>query len=38
MHLENVNEDPIVIVNGFRVCWIVAPEHIVRMLASAGSF
>jgi len=47
LYVENVNEDPIVIVNGltknwrcpgFRVCWIVAPERIVRMLASAGSF
>ena len=47
LYVENVNEDPIIIVNGltknwrcpgFRVCWIVAPERIVRMLASAGSF
>jgi aspartate/methionine/tyrosine aminotransferase len=46
-YVDNVNEDPVVIINGltknwrcpgFRVCWIVAPERVVRMLASAGSF
>ena len=45
--IEDVNKDPVVIVNGltknwrcpgFRVCWIVAPERIIRMLTSAGSF
>lgn len=46
-YVEDVNEDPVIIVNGltknwrcpgFRVCWIVAPKTIVDMLASAGSF
>ncbi|EJK61782.1 hypothetical protein THAOC_17672 [Thalassiosira oceanica] len=45
--VEDVNEDPVVIVNGltknwrcpgFRVCWIVAPKSICEMLSSAGSF
>jgi aspartate/methionine/tyrosine aminotransferase len=45
--IEDVNKDPILIVNGltknwrcpgFRVCWIVAPKAIVEMLGSAGSF
>lgn len=45
--IEDVNEDPVVIVNGltknwrcpgFRVCWLVAPKPIVEMLGSAGSF
>jgi aspartate/methionine/tyrosine aminotransferase len=47
LYVEDVNRDPILIVNGltknwrcpgFRICWIVAPERIVRMLSSAGSF
>ena len=46
-YVEDVNIDPIIIVNGltknwrcpgFRLCWIVAPAPIVEMLASAGSF
>mmetsp|Transcript_7711 Transcript_7711/g.10213 ORF Transcript_7711/g.10213 Transcript_7711/m.10213 type:complete len:333 (-) Transcript_7711:78-1076(-) len=46
-YVDDVNSDPIVIINGltknwrcpgFRVCWIVAPEPIVEMLAAAGSF
>jgi len=45
--IEDVNADPVVIVNGltknwrcpgFRVCWLVAPKPIVEMLGSAGSF
>jgi aspartate/methionine/tyrosine aminotransferase len=47
VYIEDVNEDPIVIINGltknwrcpgFRVCWIVAPKDIVEMLGSAGSY
>lgn len=46
-YVENVNEDPIIIVNGltknwrlpgFRICWIVGPKRICDMLSSAGSF
>lgn len=46
-YVEDVNKDPILIVNGltknwrcpgFRVCWIVAPAPIVEMLGSAGSY
>lgn len=46
-YIDDVNEDPILIVNGltknwrcpgFRVCWIVAPKEIVSMLGSAGSY
>lgn len=46
-YIEDVNADPIIIVNGltknwrcpgFRVCWIVAPAPIVSMLSNAGSF
>jgi len=46
-YVENVDSDPILIVNGFtknwrcpgyRLCWIVAPKKIVQMLSSAGSF
>jgi aspartate/methionine/tyrosine aminotransferase len=46
-YIEDVNSDPILIVNGltknwrcpgFRVCWIVAPKHIINMVGSAGSF
>jgi len=46
-YVEDVNVDPIIIVNGltknwrcpgFRLCWIVAPAPIVEMLSSAGSF
>jgi aspartate/methionine/tyrosine aminotransferase len=45
--IQDVNTDPILIVNGltknwrvpgFRVCWIVAPKEIVSMLGSAGSY
>jgi len=46
-YINDVNKDPILIVNGltknwrcpgFRVCWIVAPKAIVSMLGSAGSY
>jgi len=46
-YIDDVNEDPILIVNGltknwrcpgFRICWIVAPKAIVSMLGSAGSY
>jgi len=46
-YVEDVDEDPVIIVNGltknwrcpgFRVCWIVAPKNICEMLSSAGSF
>jgi aspartate/methionine/tyrosine aminotransferase len=46
-YIEDVDSDPILIVNGltknwrcpgFRVCWIVAPKAIVEMLGSAGSY
>lgn len=46
-YIQDVNEDPILIVNGltkcwrcpgFRVCWVVAPKEIVKLLASAGSY
>jgi len=46
-YIEDVNKDPILIVNGltknwrcpgFRICWIVAPKAIVEMLGSAGSY
>lgn len=46
-YIDDVNVDPILIVNGltknwrcpgFRICWIVAPAPIVTLLASAGSF
>jgi len=47
VYINDVNVDPVLIVNGltknwrvpgFRVCWIVAPKSIVQMLGSAGSF
>lgn len=46
-YIDNVDRDPIIIVNGltknwrtpgFRVCWIVAPKDIVNRLGSSGSF
>jgi len=46
-YIDDVDKDPILIVNGltknwrcpgFRVCWIVAPKAIVSMLGSAGSY
>ena len=46
-YIDDVNRDPILIVNGltknwrapgFRCCWVVAPAPIVEMLGSAGSF
>lgn len=46
-YIDDVNADPVLIVNGltknwrcagFRVCWIVAPKPIIEMLGSAGSF
>jgi hypothetical protein len=45
--VDDVNVDPIVIVNGFtknfrlpgwRVCWIVGPAHSIEVLSSIGSF
>lgn len=47
LYVDNVDVDPILIVNGltknwrcpgFRICWIVAPKQIVKMLGSAGSY
>eukprot|EP00978_Attheya_sp_CCMP212_P041712 scaffold242659_cov41-Attheya_sp.AAC.1 len=46
-YVQDVNVDPICIINGltknwrcpgFRICWIVAPAAIVEMLGSAGSY
>ncbi|MCC6220992.1 MAG: pyridoxal phosphate-dependent aminotransferase [Deltaproteobacteria bacterium] len=46
-YVEDVNRDPIVIVDGltknwrypgFRVCWTVGPESIIEGVSSAGSF
>lgn len=46
-YIDDVNKDPILIVNGltknwrcpgFRCCWVVAPAPLVEMLGSAGSF
>lgn len=46
-YIDDVNEDPVIIVNGltknwrcpgFRLCWIVGPKQICDMLSSAGSF
>lgn len=46
-YVEDVNEDPIVIVNGltknwrypgWRIAWIVAPENVISSISSAGSF
>ena len=46
-YIEHVDRDPILIVNGltknwrcpgFRVCWIVAPKELVKILGSAGSY
>jgi len=46
-YIEDVNKDPILIVNGltkswrcpgFRICWIVAPAPLVELLGNAGSF
>uniref|UniRef100_A0A7R9VH67 Aminotransferase class I/classII large domain-containing protein n=1 Tax=Pseudictyota dubia TaxID=2749911 RepID=A0A7R9VH67_9STRA len=46
-HVNDVNEDPVLIINGltknwrcpgFRVCWIVAPAPVVSMLNNAGSY
>ncbi|KAL7550146.1 hypothetical protein ACHAWF_013387 [Thalassiosira exigua] len=47
LYIDDVNEDPVIIVNGltknwrvpgFRICWIVGPKRICEMLSSAGSF
>ena len=47
LYVDDVNEDPVIIVNGltknwrcpgFRICWIVGPKQICDMLSSAGSF
>lgn len=46
-YIDDVNKDPIMIVNGltknwrcpgFRLCWVVAPAEIIEKLGSAGSF
>jgi len=46
-YVDDVNEDPIIIINGltknwrlpgFRICWVVGPKKICEMLSSAGSF
>lgn len=46
-YIEDVNKDPIMIVNGltknwrcpgFRCCWVVGPAPIIDMLGSAGSY
>mmetsp|Transcript_13149 Transcript_13149/g.33559 ORF Transcript_13149/g.33559 Transcript_13149/m.33559 type:complete len:469 (-) Transcript_13149:177-1583(-) len=46
-YIEDVNEDPILIVDGltknwrvpgWRICWAVGPEKVVEAMASAGSF
>jgi len=46
-YIDNVNKDPILIVNGLtknwrcpglRLCWVVAPAPIVELLGAAGSF
>ncbi len=46
-HVEDVNKDPIVVLDGltknwrypgWRVCWTLAPEPIIDAVASAGSF
>ena len=45
--IDDVNSDPILIINGltknwrcpgFRICWIVAPAPMVRMIGAAGSY
>lgn len=45
--VEDVNADPVVIVNGltkcwrlpgWRVCWVVGPEAVIQNVAAAGSF
>eukprot|EP00667_Euglena_gracilis_P009394 EG_transcript_9540 len=45
--VENVNEDPIVIVNGltkcwrlpgWRICWVVGPEAVIEGVMAAGSY
>jgi aspartate/methionine/tyrosine aminotransferase len=47
VYVEDVNDDPILIVDGltknwrvpgWRVCWSVGPEKIIEAMASAGSF
>lgn len=46
-YVNDVNKDPILIINGltknwrcpgFRVCWIVAPKTIIQLLGSSGSY
>jgi aspartate/methionine/tyrosine aminotransferase len=46
-YVEDVNRDPVLIVNGltknwrcpgFRICWIVGPAPIVKLLGAAGSY
>ncbi|GMI53626.1 hypothetical protein ScalyP_jg8279 [Parmales sp. scaly parma] len=45
--VDDVDEDPVVIINGltknwrlpgWRVCWVVGPRHAIDVLASVGSF
>ena len=47
LYIEDVNKDPILIVNGltknwrcpsFRCCWVVAPAPLIELLGSAGSY
>lgn len=46
-YVDDVNKDPIVIINGFtknwrlpgwRCCWVVGPKHCIEVLGSIGSF
>jgi aspartate/methionine/tyrosine aminotransferase len=46
-YIDDVNSDPILIINGltknwrcpgFRICWIVAPASMVEMIGAAGSY
>lgn len=46
-HVDDVNQDPIVLVNGltknwrypgWRVCWAVGPKELIETVSSAGSF
>ncbi|KAK4689150.1 hypothetical protein P7C73_g960, partial [Tremellales sp. Uapishka_1] len=45
--VEDVNEDPVVIINGltkgfrlpgWRICWVVAPKSVISAIAQSGSF
>ncbi|CAD6570803.1 MAG: hypothetical protein TREMPRED_006026 [Tremellales sp. Tagirdzhanova-0007] len=46
-YVEDVNEDPVVIINGltkgfrlpgWRVCWVVAPKAVISAISQSGSF